>query len=140
MSESLADQVLQKISEAGELYYRLILVVGPADSRKTKTLQQVSALTSAPLINVNLELSRRMLDLAERRRALQAPKLLGEIVGETKGEVVLFDNIEILFDVHLKQDPLRLLQGLSRNKIIVASWSGSVIDGYITYAVPYHPE
>ena len=25
-----------------------------------------------------------MLDLAERRRALQAPKLLGEIVGETK--------------------------------------------------------
>ncbi|HHV53418.1 MAG TPA: hypothetical protein GXX52_08070 [Synergistaceae bacterium] len=26
-----------------------------------------------------------MLDLAERRRALQAPKLLGEIVGEAKG-------------------------------------------------------
>jgi|GEM_PF-6828706 len=32
MSESLADQVLQKISEAGELYYHLILVVGPAGS------------------------------------------------------------------------------------------------------------
>jgi hypothetical protein len=140
MPEPLADQVLQKISEAGELYYRLILVVGPAGSGKTKTLQEVSALTSAPLINVNLELSRRMLDLTERRRALQAPKLLGEIVGETKGEVALLDNIEILFDVHLKQDPLRLLQRLSRNKIIVASWNGSVIDGYITYAVPYHPE
>jgi hypothetical protein len=140
MSESLVDQVLQKISEAGELYYRLILVVGPACSGKTKTLQEVSALTSAPLINVNLELSRRMLDLTERRRALQAPKLLGEIVGETRGEVALLDNIEILFDVHLKQDPLRLLQRLSRNKIIVASWNGSVIDGYITYAVPYHPE
>ena len=48
----LCDQVLQKISEAGELYYRLILVVGPADSRKTKTLQQVSALTSAPTLTL----------------------------------------------------------------------------------------
>jgi hypothetical protein len=84
MSEPLADQVLQKISESGELYYRLILLVDPADSGKTKTLQEVSALTSAPLINVNLELSRRMLDLAERRRAPQISKLLGEIVGETK--------------------------------------------------------
>jgi ABC-type lipoprotein export system ATPase subunit len=85
MPEPLADQVLQKISEAGELYYRLILVVGPAGSGKTKTLQEVSALTSAPLINVNLELSRRMLDLTERRRALQAPKLLGEAISKTTG-------------------------------------------------------
>jgi hypothetical protein len=28
---------------------------------------------------------------------------LGEIVGEATGELVLLDNIEILFDVHLKE-------------------------------------
>ena len=81
-----------------------------------------------------------MLDLSVRQRALQLPRLLGEIVGEATRELVLLDNIEILFDVHLKQDPLRLLQGLSRNKTVVAAWNGSIVDGHMTYAVPDHPE
>jgi len=163
MAEPLADQVLRKIGEARELYHRLILMVGPAGSGKTSALQEVSARASAPLVNVNLELSRRMLDLTERQRALQLPRLLGKIVGEATGELVLLDNIEILFDVHLKQDPLRLLQGLSRNKTVVAAWNGEIrtegrglrtessadIDSalstrssalYLTYAVPDHPE
>ncbi|MBU0482850.1 MAG: BREX-3 system P-loop-containing protein BrxF, partial [Proteobacteria bacterium] len=38
------------------------------------------------------------------------------------------------------QDPLRLLQGLSRNKTVVASWNGAIIDGFLTYAEPAHPE
>ena len=140
MAEPLTDQILQKIGEARELYYRLVLMVGPARSGKTSTLQKVSARVSAPLINVNLELSRRMLDLTERQRALQAARLLDEIVSETTGELVLLDNTEILFDVHLKQDPMRLLQGLSRNKTVVATWNGSIVDGQVIYAVFNHPE
>jgi len=132
MAESLADQVIRKIGEARELYHRLILMVGPAGSGKTSALQEVSTSTSAPLINVNLKLSRRMLDLTERQRTLQLLRLLGEIVGVAAGELVLLDNIEILFDVHLKQDPLRLLQGLSRNKTIVAAWNGSIVDDHMT--------
>lgn len=140
MAEPLADQVLRKIGAARELYHRLILIVGPAGSGKTTVLQEVSARGSAPLVNVNLELSRRMLDLTERQRALHLPRLLGEIVGEARGEMVLLDNIEILFDVHLKQDPLRLLQALSRNKTVVAAWNGSIVDGHMIYAAPDHPE
>lgn len=140
MAEPAADQILQKIDTACGLYHRLVLLVGPAGSGKTSALQEVSASTSAPLINVNLELSRRMLDLTERQRALQLPRLLGEIVGTATGELVLLDNIEILFDVHLMQDPLRLLQGLSRNKTVVAAWNGSIADNQVTYAAPGHPE
>ena len=36
--------------------------------------------------------------------------------------MILLDNIEVIFDVALKQDPLRLLQRLSRNKTVVAAW------------------
>ncbi|MEW6032241.1 MAG: BREX-3 system P-loop-containing protein BrxF [Bacillota bacterium] len=140
MAEPLAVQVMKNIGEARELYHRLILMVGSVGSGKTSALQEVSAATFAPLINVNLELSRRMLDLTERQRALQVPRLLGEILDETAGDVALLDNIEILFDVHLKQDPLRLLQGLSRNKTVVAAWNGSIVDDHVTYAVPNHPE
>jgi hypothetical protein len=66
--------------------------------------------------------------------------LLGEIVKSVKSDVILLDNIEVLFDVAFKQDPVRLLQGLSRNKTIVAAWSGSIETGQLVYATPGHPE
>lgn len=163
MAESLADKVIEGIGQAAELYYRLVVLVGPAGSGKTFTLQEVHRRTGAPLVNVNLELSRRMLDLSERQRALQLPRLLAEIVDASAAHVVLLDNIEVLFDVSLKQDPLRLLQGLSRNRTIVAAWSGEIrTEGrgmgtelttaedsvlstqfsslFLVYATPDHPE
>jgi hypothetical protein len=140
MAEPLADRVIRRIGQAAELYHRLVVLVAPAGSGKTAALQDVHERTAAPLVNVNLELSRRMLDLTERQRALQLPLLLGEIVSEATGDLVLLDNIEILFDVHLKQDPLRLLQGLSRNKTVVAAWNGSIVDAHMTNAVPDPPE
>jgi hypothetical protein len=140
MAEPLADRVIKTIGQAAELYHRLVILVAPAGAGKTAALQDVHKRTAAPLVNVNLELSRRMLDLTERQRALQLPRLLAEIVGAFAADVVLLDNIEILFDVSLKQDPLRLLQGLSRNKTVVAAWSGSIDGGHMVYATPDHPE
>jgi hypothetical protein len=140
MVEPLADRVIRRIGQAAELYYRLVMLVAPAGAGKTAALQDVHERTTAPLVNVNLELSRRMLDLTERQRALQLPRLLAEVVGASAADVVLLDNVEILFDVSLKQDPLRLLQGLSRNKTVVAAWSGSIDGEHMVYATPDHPE
>ena len=140
MAEPLADRVIRRIGQAAELYHRLVMLVAPAGAGKTAALQDVHERTMAPLVNVNLELSRRMLDLTERQRALQLPRLLAEIVGISAADVVLLDNVEVLFDVSLKQDPLRLLQGLSRNKTVVAAWSGFIDGEHMVYATPDHPE
>ena len=176
MAEPLADRIIKGIDQAAGLYHRLVILAAPAGAGKTAALQDVRERTSALLINVNLELSRRMLDLTERQRALQLPRLLAEIVGASAADlpaqqskaalqagVVLLDNIELLFDLSLKQDPLRLLEGLSRNKTVVAAWSGEIrTDGrglraesiisnnsapitqssslYLVYATPDHPE
>ena len=140
MAEPLADRVIKRIGQAAELYHRLVMLVAPAGAGKTAALQDVHERTAAPLVNVNLELSRHMLDLTERQRALQLPRLLAEIVGASAADVVLLDNVEVLFDVSLKQDPLRLLQGLSRNKTVVAAWSGSIDGEHMVYATPDHPE
>ncbi|HSW63924.1 MAG TPA: BREX-3 system P-loop-containing protein BrxF [Dissulfurispiraceae bacterium] len=129
MAEPLADRVIRRIGQAAELYHRLVMLVAPAGAGKTAALQDVHERTAVPLVNVNLELSRRMLDLSERQRALQLPRLLSEIVSASAAEVILLDNVEVLFDVSLKQDPLRLLQGLSRNKTVVAAWSGEIRTG-----------
>ena len=140
MAEPLADRVIKRIGQVAELYHRLVMLVAPAGAGKTAALQDVHERIGAPLINVNLELSRRMLDLTERQRALQLPRLLAEIVGVSAADVVLLDNVEVLFDTSLKQDPLRLLQGLSRNKTVVAAWSGSIDGEHMVYATPDHPE
>jgi ABC-type hemin transport system ATPase subunit len=131
---------MRKAKHAAKLYHRLMLVVAPAGAGKTTALQDVRDRTGAPLVNVNLELSRQMLDLTERQRALQLQRLLQDLVSKSEGEMVLLDNIEVIFDVALKQDPLRLLQGLSRNKTMVAAWNGSIVEDSLTYATPDHPE
>ena len=140
MAEPLADRVIRRIGQAAELYHRLVMLVAPPGGGKTAALQDVHKRTDAPLLNVNLELSRRMLELTERQRALQLPRLLSEMVNAAQADVILLDNIEILFDVSLKQDPLRLLQSLSRNKTLVAAWNGSIQSGHMVYATPDHPE
>ncbi len=140
MAEPLAEQVIRKISQAAELYNRLIMLVAPAGAGKTTALREVHRRTSAPLISVNLELSRCMLHLTGLQRSLKLPRLLSEIVEATASDVVLLDNIEVLFDVSLRQDPLRLLQGVSRNKTVVVAWGGAIDGGDMVYATPDHPE
>jgi len=133
-------QILVRLSGVSDIYNRLVLVVGPAGSGKTSALRALAAQEDRPLISMGVELSRRLLDLTERQRVLQLPRLLEEIVLEKGPEPTIFDNTEILFNPVLKQDPLRLLQSLSRNRTIVASWLGTVAGTQLTYGTPEHPE
>ena len=140
MTWPLSEDVIEKIGEAGTLYYRLALVVGAAGAGKTGALREVAAHLGAPLVNVNLELSRRLLDLTGRQRPLQVRRLLDEIAAGSGSDVVLLDNLELLFDAALRQDPLRLLQGLSRRRTVAAAWNGSIEGNHVRYDVPGHPE
>jgi hypothetical protein len=139
MSE-LARRIAARVTDAASAYHRLVFVVGPAESGKTAALQALAREHAWPLVNVNLELSGRLLELTSRQRTLRAPRLLGEIAERHPGEVLLLDNTEILFAAELQQDPLRMFQGMSRNRIVVAVWSGHVDDDQLVYATPGHPE
>jgi AAA+ ATPase superfamily predicted ATPase len=140
VAASTSEEIIDKVNQAHELYHRLVLIVGPSGSGKTSLIQEVSKQTGFRYINLNLELSRALLELTERQRILRLPLLVDEIIGKTGDQVVLTDNIEILFEVSLKQDPLRLLQQISRNRTVVATWNGTIAGGYLTYAAPNHPE
>lgn len=140
MPDLLANNLLGLIDQATQLYYRLVLVVGPPGSGKTEVLRFLENRHGFPRINLNLELSRRLLELTERQRVLQLPKLLAELSASYESGVILLDNVEIFFDVALKQDPLRLLQKLSRQRTVVAAWPGNIYANKLVYAEPNHPE
>ena len=70
---------------------------------------------------------------------MRLSNVLDDILGEY-GSPVLLCHIEILFDPGFRQDPLRLLQQLSRGRTIVAAWNGAVEGGFLTYGEPGHRE
>lgn len=140
MIDATSEGILGLIDHAPESYYRLIVVAAPAGHGKTRALRHIAQRGGFRYIDVGLELSGRLLDLTERQRTLQASHILDEIAGAGDEQVVLLDNIELLFDVSLKLDPLRCLRGAARQRTLVVAWNGTVRDGHLTYAIPGHPE
>lgn len=139
MTEQINDKVRRSMQSAAILYHRLVLLVGEPGSGKTKILQSVAKDCATSILNINLRLSSKLLELSPRQRILQVPLVLNQIVEQMPSPIVL-DNLEILFDKNLQQDPLRLLQGLSRNQTVIASWNGSFDDRKLYYAESGHPE
>jgi ABC-type uncharacterized transport system ATPase component len=134
------ETVLAEMEKADELYHRLVLVVAPSGAGKTAALQSVAKQRAVPCTNVNLELSKRMLDLTAQQRAIHAAELLREIVERSNGDAAVLDNLEVLFDRSLHLDPLRVLKDLGRQTTVVASWNGRIDDHGLTYGDPDHPE
>ena len=133
-------RLVEAIEQAAGQYYRLVIVAGLPGSGKTAMTQSLATAHGHPVINVNLELSKRLFDLTRVQRSRQVERLLKEVIASVPGDVVILDNIELLFDIALELEPLRLLQGASRNRTIVATWNGSFNNGTLAYAEPGHPE
>jgi RNase adaptor protein for sRNA GlmZ degradation len=139
MAVPLTD-VLQAIRQAGDLYHCLVLLVGPQGSGKTAAIQALAKSQAYPLINVNLQLCKAMLELTRSQRTRQVERLFKAVVGDASAKVVLLDNLEVLFEPGLEVEPLRLLLNASRNQTLVAAWNGTFRDGTLVYAEPGHPE
>src|SRR5579863_8475592 len=114
-TEHAVDRIREHLAGISDVYNRLVLVVGPSGSGKTRVLRAVGEIENAPVLPVGAEVARRLLDLTERQRVLQLPAILEEAVAGLVPERTLLDNTEVLFSPVLKQDPLRLLQRISRN-------------------------
>ena len=80
MAEPLSTRLMHLIPQAMHMYHRLVLVVAPLGAGKTAALREVAQQTGSNYINVNLELSRRMLELTQRQRQLQMSRLLQALV------------------------------------------------------------
>lgn len=139
LAKPIFNNIKRSLQSAEGLYYHLVLLVGGAGSGKTALLRDIAKDFGSSVINVNLALSSELLELTMKQRCLRLPGILEQIVDNSQALVVL-DNLEILFDKELKQQPLRLLHGISRNRTVLASWNGTIAAGRLLYAEPEHPE
>ena len=98
------------IDQLGELNNKLIVLAGPRGSGKTKLLQELGKKLGVQPLNVNLELGRRLSATPHTGRGFSVGQLLRDIADkERKDDLLLLDNLELLFERGLQINPLDLI-------------------------------
>jgi hypothetical protein len=136
----LADLIPKRLESVKSQFFRLLWIAGPTARGQNRILTRVSRQIDAPLLNVNLAVSRRLLELSEKQRPLKVSRILESAITDQSGHTVILKNIELLFDAALKVDPFRLLQKISRNITLIVGWNGIIEDSHLVYAAPGHPD
>jgi hypothetical protein len=127
VESSLVDQII-RVLPPDEVYEKLVLVVGQPNSGRTEALETLAKQKSIPLIRVGPALSERLLEIPATRRPQKVLDCMRQILGEGSAPCIL-NRIELLFAPELNQNPLSLLQLLSRERILVVAWSGRMREG-----------
>ena len=134
-------QLERLVGEIGDLNGKLVLLVGPSRSGKTKVLRELGTKLNIEPLNVGLELGRRLAATPINKRGFSAGELLREIADkERTDEPLLLDNLELLFEKGLQVNPLDLVKRLAHSKHVVAVWPGELRGDRLIYADMSHPE
>lgn len=139
MNGSFIDELGATLRAAKLNYHQLVLLLPSDHEGSLCNFDEIAETFGGQHLNISLELSYAMLNVSPAQRPLKVSALLEAIAQKAKAPLFL-SNLEILFDKNLQQDTLRLLHFISRNRVVVACWNGSVISGRLTYAEIGHPE
>jgi hypothetical protein len=131
----------QLVDEIGSLNRKLILLIGPPRSGKTRLLNDLAKRRQIAVLNVGSALGRELLAVSSARRHLKTAALLKDLAdGHAAVGLVLLDNIELLFDRTLQLNPLDLLKRHAHAHRVVAAWPGELNQDRLSYATMGHPE
>ena len=141
----MIEKLKHLVDEVGALQSKLILLIGPPHSGKTALLRAIAQSKGVTPLNVGAELGCRLASMPQKQRHLQITTILRELADQhATGDLLLMDNIELLFDRSLNLDPLDLLKRHAHAKRVVAVWpgekQGDARTGRLTYADMGHPE
>lgn len=137
----MLDSLEKLVNEVSALHSKLILLISGPQSGKSALLEALGSKRNLTPLRVGAELGSKLAALPQRRRQLQTTSILRELADQhAKDNLLLIDNIELLFDRTLQLDPLDLLKQHARVRRVVAVWPGQLNEGRLTYAATGHPE
>ncbi|MEI7996044.1 MAG: BREX-3 system P-loop-containing protein BrxF [Methylococcaceae bacterium] len=129
------------VDEIGAVQSKLILLIGAPRSGKTAVLCALAKSRHITPLNVGAALGSRLAAIPHKQRHLEASTLLRELTDKyANDDLLLIDNIELLFDRTLQLDPLDLLRRHAHARRVIAVWPGELRNGRLTYADIGHPE
>jgi len=129
------------VEDVSGLNSKLVLLIGHPRTGKSTLLGRLAENRQMRLLNVGMELGRKLLSVSSTRRHLQATDMLKELADDSSHNgMLIMDNIEILFDQTLKLSPLELLKRHAHARRVVAAWPGELREGRLSYATTGHPE
>lgn len=139
--EQVIDRLERLVEEIAALHSKLVLLIGAPGSGKTALLQVLGKNRGATPLNIGSALGSRLAAIPQKQRPLQTNTILRELADQhAVGDLLLLDNIELLFDRTLQLDPLDLLKRHAHARRVVAVWPGELRDGRLIYAEMGHPE
>jgi hypothetical protein len=137
----MLERLNQLVDDIQNLNSKLILLIGAPGSGKTRLLEELGRQRQVTVSKVGSSLGRQLLAIPGAQRHLRAATLLSALAADhSRDGLVIFDNIELLFDQDLQLDPLDLLKRTGRSRRIVAAWPGELNNNRLTYAMIGHPE
>lgn len=142
MHNILYQKLVELLRGINSQYYRLIVLINN-NQNKNIIIKKLQQDFSIQVINVSNELSKHLLELSPKQRIVRVDEIFNKIIESyisSSSDIIILDNIEILFDVALHQNPLKLLENMARKVNIVAIWNGKYIENKLYYGDMRHPE
>ncbi|MFN3163022.1 MAG: BREX-3 system P-loop-containing protein BrxF [Pseudohongiellaceae bacterium] len=129
------------LTEIRSLQSQLVLLVSSPGGGKTELIRQLGINNEMKVVNVGAVLGKMLVSVPKRRRPILTSVKMREIAEwYANGDLLLLDNIELLFDQTLKLDPLDLLKQHAHSRRVVVVWPGELVGGRLIYAQMGHPE
>ena len=137
----MLEKLNSTVDDISAINSKLVILTGQSQLGKSKLLLQLAELRQVRILNVSAALGHALLMLPSSQRHLQAADKLKELANEfASRELLLLDNIELLFDQSLQLNPLDLLKRHAHVRCVVTVWPGELREDRLSYAETGHPE
>lgn len=139
MSDSKKQQLIEAINGSAHDRHKLILVLGGFGAGKTQLLRATATEVEGVYVNLNLQLTERLLQLPRSRYAdgVTVHQVLDKLCDELSpaGQPLLVDNVELLFSPEVGQvNPVDTFKRISRQRPVVLALPARRDGNYAEYS------
>lgn len=145
MNDTMVKQLTDAVRKASYDRHKLVLVLGDFGSGKTFLLRNVADRVGGKYINLNLQLTERLRQLARARYndGVTVHQEIDRLCDEESpdGQPLFVDNIELLFSPELgKVNPVDTFKRISRQRVVVLAIPARRDGSYAEYASIDRPD